>query len=65
MKQAIPTDLISTSEAQKLLGVSRPTMSRLLREGVIRYFPNPIDRRVKFVSKAEVLALLPRRAEAA
>jgi predicted DNA-binding transcriptional regulator AlpA len=65
MKQAIPTDLISTSEAQKLLGVSRPTMSRLLREGVIQFFPNPIDRRVKFVSKAEVLALLPRRAEAA
>lgn len=65
MKQAIPTDLISTSEAQKLLGVSRPTMSRLLREGVIRYFPNLIDRRVKFVSKAAVLALLPRRAEAA
>jgi predicted DNA-binding transcriptional regulator AlpA len=65
MKQAIPTDLISTSEAQKLLGVSRPTMSRLLKEGVIRFFPNPIDRRVKFVSKAEVLAILPRRAEAA
>jgi len=65
MKQAIPTDLISTAEAQKLLGVSRPTMSRLLKEGVIRYFPNPIDRRVKLVSKAEVLALLPRRAEAA
>lgn len=65
MKQAIPTDLISTSEAQRLLGVSRPTMSRLLKEGVIRYFPNLIDRRVKFVSKAEVLALLPRRAEAA
>jgi hypothetical protein len=29
-------------------------MSRLLKEGIIRYFPNPIDRRVKFVSKVEL-----------
>jgi excisionase family DNA binding protein len=65
MKQAVPNDLVSTSEAQKLLGVSRPTMSRLLKEGVIQHFPNPLDRREKLVSKAEVLALIPPRAEAA
>lgn len=65
MKIATPTDLISTSEAQRLLGVSRPTMSRILKEGMLRHFPNPIDRRVKLVSRAEVLALMPPRVKAA
>jgi len=65
MKRATPTDLISTTEAQHLLGVSRPKMSRLLKDGVIRHFPNPLDKRVKLISRAEVLALIPKRAEAA
>jgi predicted DNA-binding transcriptional regulator AlpA len=65
MKDSTPTDLISTTEAQHLLGISRPTMARLLKDQVIRHFPNPIDRRVKLVSKAEVEALKPKRAEAA
>ncbi len=65
MDTGMPTDLISTSEAQKLLGVSRPKMSRLLKENILRHFPNPIDRRVKLVSRAEVLALIPPRVRAA
>lgn len=65
MKDATPTDLISTTEAQHLLGVSRPKMSRLLKDGAIRHFPNQIDKRVKLVSRAEVLALLPPRVRAA
>lgn len=65
MKRVMPTDLISTTEARHLLGVSRPTMARLLKDEVIRHFPNPLDKRVKLVSKSEVLALKPQRAEAA
>jgi predicted DNA-binding transcriptional regulator AlpA len=65
MESGTPTDLISTSEAQRLLGVSRPTMSKILKEGMLRHFPNPIDRRVKLVSRAEVLALIPPRVKAA
>ncbi|MDQ3258670.1 MAG: helix-turn-helix domain-containing protein [Acidobacteriota bacterium] len=65
MKHTMPIDLISTFEAQQLLGVSRPKMSRLLKEGQIRHFPNPIDKRVKLVSRAEVLALKPPRLKAA
>lgn len=61
MKRAQPTDLISTSEARELLGVSRPTMTRLIKEGQIRHFPNLIDKRVKLVSRAEVLAIKPPR----
>jgi hypothetical protein len=60
-----PTDLITVSEARELLGVSWNKMAKLIKLGVVRHFTNPLDNRVKFVSKAEVLALVPRRAETA
>ncbi len=60
-----PKDLITVTEARKLLGISPLTMTRLLRSGKLRYFPNLLDRRSKLVSKAETLALIPPRAEAA
>lgn len=62
MKERHPTDLITTAEARELLGVSHTKMAQLLKGGEIRHFPNPLDRRVKLVSKAEVLALIPNRA---
>ena len=65
MRKNKPEDLITVAEARRLLGVSTVKIAGLLREGTLRHFSNPLDRRVKFVSKAEVLALLPRRAEAA
>jgi hypothetical protein len=60
-----PKDLITAMEARALLGVSRLKMRDLLREGALRHFPNPLDKRQKLVSRAEVLALIPKRAEAA
>lgn len=52
-----PTDLIKVAEARKLLGVSRIKIAELIRDGYIRHFPYPLDKRVKLVSKAELLAL--------
>lgn len=61
-----PKDLITAEQARKeLLHVSTKKMAAMLRDGTIRHFPNPLDRREKLVSKAEVLALIPTRAEAA
>jgi hypothetical protein len=40
-------------------------MAQLIKEGSLRHFTNQLDRREKLVSKAEVLSLKPRRAEAA
>jgi DNA-binding MarR family transcriptional regulator len=57
-----PTDFITTSEARELIDVSAVTMARLIRDGIIRTFPDPLDRRVKLVSRSEVLALKVRRA---
>jgi hypothetical protein len=60
-----PNDLITASEARRLLGVSAVKMAQLIKDEILRHFPNPLDRREKLVSKAEVLALKPTRAEAA
>lgn len=65
MSIAKPSDLITVTEARSLLGVSHTKMSQMVKKGVIRHFPNPLDGRVKLVSKAEVIALIPRRSEAA
>jgi hypothetical protein len=59
-----PTDLITTKEARQILGVSPLTMARLLKDGTLRHFTNPLDKRQKLVSKAEVLALIPKKAVA-
>lgn len=60
-----PTDLISTSEARHILNVSAVKMAQLIRDNIVRHFPNQLDKRVKLVSKAEIEALKPKRAEAA
>ena len=65
MNNKLPDDLITTAEARDLLNVSTVKMAQLLRDGTLRYFTNPLDRRVKFVSRAEVVALKPSRSEAA
>ena len=65
MENTQPNDLIAVAEAQRLLGVSHAKIAQLIRTGLILHFSNPLDRRVKLVSKAEVEALKPKRAEAA
>ena len=65
MNNKLPDDLITTAEARDLLNVSTVKMAQLLRDGTLRYFTSPLDRRVKFVSRAEVVALKPARSEAA
>lgn len=52
-----PNDLITLSEAAKLLGVSRPKMSRLVGSGKLATFDDPLDERAKLVSRQDVLAL--------
>ena len=60
-----PTDLITTTEARKLLGISSATMTKLIRNAVVLTYSDPLDSRVKLVSKAVVLALRVPRSEAA
>ena len=65
MNADMPKDLMAVSEAQRLLGVSHAKMAQLIREGTLRHFPNPLDRREKLVSRSEALALKPNRVDKA
>lgn len=49
--------LIPVKEAQERLGVSKMTMTRLLREGRFTVTVNPLDRREKLLPVSEVDAL--------
>jgi hypothetical protein len=58
-------DLITLSEAAKLLDVSRAKMSRLVSAGKLVTFTDPLDDRAKLVSRQDVLALQVREKKAA
>jgi predicted site-specific integrase-resolvase len=51
--------LITVGEARNRLGVSNHTVARLVREGKLKTYPNPLDKRQKLVDAGEVAALLP------
>jgi hypothetical protein len=65
MQDERPNDLIKVTAARKLLGVSPMKMAQLIKDGFLRTFDNPLDRRVKLVSRAEVDSLLDMREKAA
>jgi hypothetical protein len=52
-----PNDLIKLAEARRILGVSEGKVSQLVRDGLLRHYVSALDKRVKFVSRAEVQAL--------
>lgn len=54
-------EYITVAEAREILGVSKPKMTRLLKEGkLLRTEPNPLDQRSKLLRRAEVEALAAR-----
>ena len=60
-----PDDLIRTTEARKLLGVSTVKMTQLIKSGAFIVYSDLLDRRVKLLSRAEVEALKIRSVKAA
>lgn len=48
---------LSMAEARELLGVSKPTMWRMVRDGRLTAYGTPADRRRRFVRRADVEAL--------
>ena len=55
--EQLPPDLITLSEAARVLGVSRPTMSRLVTKIPLVTYQDPLDSRAKLVRRADVQAL--------
>jgi hypothetical protein len=58
-------DLITTTAARTLLKVSTKKMAELIKSKVLATHDNPLDKRVKYVSRKEVEALLTYKEEAA
>jgi hypothetical protein len=66
MDSTQPSDLIRAEEARTILGVSSAKMAYLIKQGLLPHWIYQLDRRVKLVSKADVLSLMkPKKAEAA
>jgi excisionase family DNA binding protein len=50
-------EFLSAAEAAELLGVTRFTISRLIRSGELATYKSPLNRRKKLVRRADVEAL--------
>ena len=61
----LPKDLITVTDARKIVQCSPFKMAGLLRDGTLRSYSDPLDKRIKLVSKAEVRALIVKKAKAA
>lgn len=51
---AKPKDLITATEARKLLRCGPHKFKELMDKGTLSVYEDPIDRRVKLISRAEV-----------
>ncbi len=51
-------DLYTISKARELLGVSKNKMWRLVRDGTIEVFANPLDKREKLFRSVDVEELV-------
>jgi excisionase family DNA binding protein len=56
---------MTVGEARDLLGVSRPKMAQLIKDGVLIVRADALDKRVKLVSRAAVEALAAQSKKAA
>lgn len=62
MQPAMPEDLIPVRQARELLAVSPTKMAQIIKEGLLDCWDDPLDKRVKLVSRVEVESLKnPRR----
>lgn len=60
MSNKRPTDLITATEARKLLGVGNTKIADLISKGILPHWTSPLDARKKLVSRADVLNLQER-----
>lgn len=54
------SDMINVTEARKILGISANKMAALIGSGVIPFEQDPLDHRVKLVSRKDVEKLMKR-----
>ncbi len=52
-----PNDLITLTEARRLLGISPGKMAQLIKDDILRQWSTPLDARKKLVSRRDVESL--------
>jgi hypothetical protein len=52
---------LTTTEATKQLGISQYKMAKLLKEGTLIWYPDPLNQRTKLIKQADVERLLASR----
>src|SRR5215467_341438 len=59
---AMPDEVeyLTATQARDVLGVSQGKMTALIREGQLPTYPDPLNKRIKLIKKADVEALLAR-----
>ena len=53
----VESEYITLKEARELLGTTRATMSRIVREKALKIYRDPLDKRKKLVLRKDVEAL--------
>jgi len=66
LKTVMPqdTELITVTEARKILGISANKMSALISSGTLPYEQDPLDHRVKLIRRTDVEGLMRNRSHA-
>lgn len=57
MLTIIKKEWMTTTEATRYLEVSTATMARMIREGRIKTYPHPLDRRKKLLRHDDIIGL--------
>ena len=55
------SDLMNATEARKILGISANKMAALISSGTLPYEQDPLDHRVKLISRRDVENLMRKR----
>ena len=55
------SELITVTEARKILGISANKMSALISSGTLPYEQDPLDHRVKLLRRTDVEGLMRKR----
>ena len=58
-------EYLTVTEAREYLGVSKPKMAQLIRDGVLKTEVDPLNKRYKWLRRADVVALKAQEKKAA
>ena len=54
-------EYVTTTKATQMLGISPYKMAKLLKEGTLKWYPDPLNELRKLIRKSDVEALLKSR----